>query len=125
MRSIRPVLIVGAGDHTEMTALLRVHGFGAIVAADIRQALKLLRHFCVDATVCVELPAEAVRRLVRAKTRVIMLHHDALAAWDLGCAGCVTPSLALSALPHVLGRVVGGERGVRDQYGIFPDLDLA
>jgi hypothetical protein len=85
MPSIRPVLIVGAGDHTELAAALRGRGLGPMFASDVEQAIRLLRNFRVDAVICVRLPIDAIRKLAE-RTPTVVVGGSEVDVWQAGAA---------------------------------------
>src|SRR5687768_2786139 len=111
MPSIRPVLIVGAGDHSELAAALRARGFGPMLAPDAEQAARLLRNFRVDVAVAVRLPVDAVRKLATRTPSVAIADSEA-EAWDAGAAGFVPAKALVGVIAEVVYRVSRGERRV-------------
>jgi hypothetical protein len=115
MPAIRPVLLVGTRDASDLVTILRLHSIGAIVASSCEQAVQMLEQFRVDAIVCGLRRRESLRKLVRTCTPVVLLGADPLLAWDTGCAGFVSSELNPSMLPNVIYRVMQGERGIATQ----------
>ena len=112
MPSIRPALIVGAGDHTELAAALRARGLGPMLAPDVEQATRLLRNFRVDVMICVRLSKTAVRKLAERAPTVVIGGTEA-EAWDAGAAGFVDSSTAMASVMEVVHEVARGQQRVR------------
>ena len=112
MPAIRPVLIVGTGNHVDLVAALRAHALGPMLSSEPQQALRLLRNFRVDAVVCVHVAADAIRQLAELAPTVAVggVERD---AWSSGAAAFVASASAVTALPDIVHRVARGERGVR------------
>ena len=112
MPSIRPALIVGAGDHTELAAALRARGLGPMLAQDVEQATRLLRNFRVDVMICVRLSKTAVLRLAERAPTVVIGGTEA-DAWEAGAAGFVDSNTAMVWVTDVVCEVTRGEQRVR------------
>jgi hypothetical protein len=111
MPSIRPVLVVGAGNHDDLVAALRAHGLGPLFASDLDHAIRLLRNFRVDAVLAEGIAAEGTRILAERAPTVVVggVERD---AWESGASGFVEKA-EIQAAPDVIYRVVRGERRVR------------
>ena len=114
MPTIRPVLIVGAGDQSELAAALRARGLGAMLAADVEQAARLLRNFRVDVAVAVCLPIDDVRKL-SSRTLSVVIGGSEAEAWAAGAAGFAPAETAAAVITDVVYQVSRGERRVRAQ----------
>ena len=114
MPSIRPVLIVGAGDHSELAAALRARGLGPMLAPDVEQAARLLRNFRVDVAVGVRLPINAVRTLA-SRTLCIAIGGSEAEAWDAGATGFAPSDADAAAIGEVVYQVSRGGRRVRSK----------
>jgi hypothetical protein len=118
MSSIRPVLVVGTGDFSDLRAVLQAHRFGVMVAPSVDQARLMLREFRVDAIVSFFAGAEEVTTLTRFRTPLVLVGADPMPAYALECAAFVSEHLDISLLPHILARVVTGERGIYESRGV-------
>jgi hypothetical protein len=117
MSSIRPVLVVGTGDFSDLRAVLQAHRFGAMVAPSVDQARLMLREFRVDAIISFFAGADEAAALTRFRTPVVLVGADPMPAFALECAAFVS-DLDISLLPRVLARVVNGERGIYESRGV-------
>lgn len=117
MSTIRPVLLVGAGDFSDLKAALQPHGFGCMVTASPAQARRMLEHFRVDAIVCVGTTAEGIASLSDMETPVVLIGPDPSVAAGAGCAAFLSESLELSRVAAVLRRVLMGERRIAETRG--------
>jgi hypothetical protein len=117
MSKIRPVLVVGAGDFPGLGGALRAHGFGMIAAPTLEEARTMLRHFRVDAVVTFACDPEGLAALAPFHTPVVAVSSDASRSSALNCAAFVAGPVELSALPGILRRVLGGERGQLEVRG--------
>ena len=118
MSSIRPVLVVGTGDFSDLRAVLQAHRFGAMVAPSVDQARLMLREFRVDAIVSFFAGAEEVAALARLRMPVVLVGPDPMPAFAVECAAFVSEHLDMSAVPRILARVVRGERGICESRGV-------
>ena len=118
MPAIRPVLVVGTGDFSDLRALLQAHRFGAMVAPSVDQARLMLREFRVDVIVSFFAAADEITTLTRFRTPVVLIGRDPMPAFAVDCAAFVSEHLDMSVLPRVLARVATGERGIYESRGV-------
>lgn len=118
MFSIRPVLVVGTGDFSDLRAGLQAHRFGVMVAPSVDQARLMLREFRVDAIVSFFAGPEEVAALTRLRAPVVLVGSDPMPAFAVECAAFVSEHVDISVLPRILARVVKGERGIYERRGV-------
>jgi hypothetical protein len=118
MSSIRPVLVVGTGDFSDLRAMLQAQRFGCMVAPSVDQARLMLREFRVDAIVSFFAGGDDVAALTRFRTPVVLIGTEPMPAFAVECAAFVSEHLDLSGLPRILARVVKGERGIYETRGV-------
>ncbi len=124
MPSIRPVLIVGAGDHSELALALRSRGFGPMLSPDIEQATRLLRNFRVDVVICRRLSRGAVRKLVEHAPTVVIGGQES-DAWDAGAAGFIEADREPASVTDLVYEVARGQRRVRARSPSQPNRGIA
>jgi hypothetical protein len=111
MLSIRPVLLVGTGDVSDLCATLRALGCGTMLAPSVDQASLMLRHFRVDAIVALRSRAEDLRALSKFRTPLILVGGDSGSVGDLKCA-FASEHLDSTELGQVVMRVINGHRRI-------------
>jgi hypothetical protein len=112
MLSIRPVLVVGMGDVSDLRAALQAHGCGTMLAPTVDQACLMLRHFRVDAIVAVCARPEQVRALAKFRTPVVLVAGEPQPEGDARCAAFACDRLDSAHVAGIVTRVLGGERGI-------------
>ena len=115
---MRPVLVVGTGDFSDLRAMLQAHRFGAMVAPSVDRARLMLREFRVDVIVSFLASPEEVTALLRFRTPVVSVASDPMPGFALECAAFVSEHLDIAVLPRILARVVSGERGIYETRGV-------
>jgi hypothetical protein len=112
MLSIRPVLVVGMGDVSDLRAALQALGCGTMLAPNVDQAGLMLRHFRVDAIVALGAGPEALRALAKFRTPVVLVAREPQPARDAKCAAFACDRLDSAQVARIVTRVLGGERGI-------------
>jgi hypothetical protein len=124
MPSIRPVLIVGAGDLSDLAAALRDRGFGPMLAPNVGQAARLLRNFRVDVVIGAGLSTEDMRRLAE-RAPTVAVGGSESAAWEAGAAGFADAETAVTGVTEVVENVASGRRRVRAEPAARRSRDIA
>jgi hypothetical protein len=83
-----------------------------MLAADVEQAIRLLRNFRVDVVICMGMAMEAVRKISERAPTVVVGDSEP-DAWNAGAAGFAATGSAIVAVPELAYRVARGERGIR------------
>lgn len=112
MLAIRPVLVVGMGDVSDLRAALQARGCGTMLAPTVDQACVMLRHFRVDAIVTFCARAEEVRALAKFRTPVMLVAATPQPESDAKCAAFACDRLDSGRMAGIVTRVLDGERGI-------------
>jgi len=105
MASIRPVLLIGTDDYSDLRAALQARGVGVIVATSLEDARSMLRHFCVDAIVAAD-PVD-VRPLLTFAVPVVMVGDQMTTGQNITFAPDTT------SLVRLLPELIVGDQSVR------------
>jgi hypothetical protein len=123
MLSIRPVLLVGTGDVSNLRAVLRAHGCGTMLAPSVDQACLMLRHFRVDAIVTYRSRADELRALAKFRTPLVLVSADAVPVSAVKCAAVASASLGSVQMAQIVMGVINSERAIRDGRTVAPRFD--
>jgi DNA-binding LacI/PurR family transcriptional regulator len=125
MLSIRPVLVVGAGDVSDLRAALQSRGCGTMLAPTADQAAEMLRQFRVDAIVAFAARAEELRALAKFRTPVVLVGAAPQPSGEAKCAAFASDRLDSPELARIVMRVLEGERGINAGCGPLAHADAA